>query len=245
MKIPTIYGVIRRRVLLNYRVDPDVMGKHLPSGSAFKLKLVDGYAIAGICLIRLEAIRPKGFPRLFGLSSENSAHRLAVEWQGDGGALREGVFVPRRDTNSLLNSIAGGRLFPGLYQYSRFEVQDESGKIAVKVRARDFNEMLVAFEAEEVDFFQESSVFESLEDSSRFFEKGCVGYSACPGSNKLEGVTLNAYRWVVSPLEVRSLCSAYFDDLAHFPKGSIEFDHALLMRDIPHEWQSESEMYLD
>ena len=90
MKIPVITGIIRRRILLNYRVQPEVLATILPGN--FRPKLVKGQAIAGICLIRLEQIRPKGLPAMIGISSENSAHRIAVEWEADG-ATHEGPDV--------------------------------------------------------------------------------------------------------------------------------------------------------
>ncbi len=242
MKIPAIEGIIRRRVLLNYRVDPSVVKKILPDLSPFKLKLVDGYAIAGICLIRLEQIRPKGVPKFMGISSENSAHRIAVEWEKADGASCEGVFVPRRDTDSLLNSLAGGRIFPGVHHHSDFSVTDHEGEISMRVRVKDDEKPLIDFEARETEIFPESSVFSSLEASSAFFEAGCIGYSSRPNSSKLDGLTLKALKWQVSPLSISNLQSAYFDDTAIFPPESIEFDHALLMRDIPHEWHSEPEI---
>lgn len=244
MKIPAIEGIIRRRVLLNYRIDPSVASKILADPSPFKLKLVDGDAIAGICLIRLEQIRPKGLPSFMGISSENSAHRIAVEWEKDDGGACEGVFVPRRDTDSLLNSLAGGRVFPGVHHHSDFSVEDGDGEISMQVKAKDFENPLVAFEASETEVFPESSVFKSLQASSEFFEAGCIGYSSRPHSSKLDGLTLNASRWQVSPLTVSTLASAYFDDRSIFPADSIEFDHALLMRDIPHEWHSEPQIDL-
>ena len=60
MQLPALQGLVRRRILVNFRVAPDVMERHLPS--PFRPKLVDGWALAGICLIRLEQIRPRGFP---------------------------------------------------------------------------------------------------------------------------------------------------------------------------------------
>ncbi|MGB0371419.1 MAG: DUF2071 domain-containing protein [Opitutales bacterium] len=78
-------GVIRRRVLLNYRVDPCVTDRHVPSG--FRPKLVNRHAIAGICLIRIEKLRPKGLPAMIGVSSENSAHRNAVTLKNDSGVV--------------------------------------------------------------------------------------------------------------------------------------------------------------
>ena len=44
--------------------------------------------------------------------------------------------------------------------------------------------------------------------------------------------------WRVSALDVSEVSSSYFEDTVRFPPGTIEFDHALLMRDIKHEWHS-------
>ncbi len=46
MKIPTLQGIIRRRILVNYRAEPEVIQKILPP--RFRPKLHDGQAIAGI-----------------------------------------------------------------------------------------------------------------------------------------------------------------------------------------------------
>ena len=107
MTVPKVHGVIGRRLLVNFRVEPEVIQRLLPS--PFRPKLHNGHAVAGICLIRLEGIRPKRFPRMLGLSSENAAHRVAVIWNDDKGS-HEGVYIPRRDTGSLMNHLAGGRL---------------------------------------------------------------------------------------------------------------------------------------
>lgn len=235
MNIPTIKGMIRRRILLNYRVNPEVVAQILPSN--FRPKIVKGYAIAGICLIRLEAVRPKGLPAFLGVSSENSAHRIAIEWEDAAGRIREGVFVPRRDSNSLLNSLAGGRIFPGVHHHSKFHIHDSDGQISVRVEVANADSSLIEIEAKESKEIPSSSVFDSLADSSRFFEAGCIGYSARPESQILDGLLLKVSNWRVSPLSVQCVKSSYFDN--NFPLESIEFDHALLMRDILHEWHSE------
>ncbi|MEX2577846.1 MAG: DUF2071 domain-containing protein [Verrucomicrobiales bacterium] len=240
MKIPAITGTIRRRILLNYRVAPDVVRTVLPA--RFRAKLVGDHAIAGICLIRLEGIRPKGFPSFTGISSENSAHRIAVEWEDDQGETQQGVFVPRRDTNSCMNALAGGRVFPGVHHHSKFTVEDRDGRISMRIVADDIEQPLVELEVSETDVFPETSLFPSLRDSSEFFETGCIGYSTRPDSCTLDGLLLKVSDWRVSPLTVHCARSAYYDDRTIFPAGSIELDHALLMRDIPHEWHSEPTM---
>src|SRR5215217_4728686 len=105
-------GVIARRLLVNYRVAPEVLARLLPA--PFRPQVVGGWGVAGICLIGLRAVRPRGLPAALGLASENAAHRIAVEWD-EGGAVRHGVYIPRRDTSSRLTTALGGRLFPGVH----------------------------------------------------------------------------------------------------------------------------------
>src|SRR5438034_11137943 len=106
MRIPVIKGTIKRRLLVNFRADPAAVQRIRPK--PFRPKLHRGFSLVGICLIRLEQIRPAALPGVLGLSSENAAHRITVEWTDAAGTQREGVFIPRRDTSSLLNRLAGG-----------------------------------------------------------------------------------------------------------------------------------------
>ncbi len=224
---------------MNYRVAPDVVKKILPAN--FRPKCVKGEAIAGICLIRLEQIRPKGLPALVGISGENSAHRIAVEWKDASGASQEGVFIPRRDTDSRMTSLGGGRIFPGVHRHSRFKVLDSQGRVSIRIDAEDHDSPLVDIEVEETEAFPEGSIFGSLEESSQFFENGCIGYSARPDLCVIDGLRLRVASWRVTPVAVKRVCSAFYDDTSLFPASSIRFDHALLMRDILHEWHSEPE----
>tara|TARA_R110000850_G_scaffold55417_4_gene131078 strand:+ start:1081 stop:1587 length:507 start_codon:yes stop_codon:yes gene_type:complete len=165
-----------------------------------------------------------------------------VEWDDDDGNACEGVFVPRRDTDSRLNSFAGGRIFPGVHHLSSFLVSDHDGLISLQVTTDDHDKALVDLEVRETSAFPETSIFASLSEASEFFEAGCIGYSSRPDSCKLDGLLLQVSDWQVSPLAVSRARSAYFDDDSIFPSESIELDHALLMRDISHEWHSEPEM---
>jgi hypothetical protein len=44
--------------------------------------------------------------------------------------------------------------------------------------------------------------------------------------------------------KVRKVQSSYFSDETKFPTGSIEFDHALLMKNVAHEWHSAEDLYV-
>lgn len=241
MQLPTIAGVIRRRLLLNYRVDPGVIARHLPA--PFVPKLHKGNAVAGICLIRLEAIRPRGFPRGLGFSSENAAHRIAVQWPGEGG-LQEGVFIPRRDSNSLINQLAGGRLFPGDHHAARFKVSESGGSVSLEMVAADGGAS-VRVSAGVSTQLPADSLFSSVEEASRFFEPGSLGYSLTRRKGTLHGVVLRTKTWRVEPLAVQEVHSSYFSDSTKFPVGSITFDHGLIMRNIEHEWQGTADLYVE
>jgi Uncharacterized conserved protein (COG2071) len=240
MKFPKVHGLIRRRLLVNFRIDPDVAQQQIPA--PFRPKLHAGYAVGGICLIRLENIRPKRFPGILGLSSENAAHRFAVVW-GDEGGEQEGVYIPRRDSGSLLNHLAGGRLFPGEHHRAHFKVVDTGDSVQLQMRSSD-NAVSISVAATAASQLASRSIFESLEAASAFFEPGSLGYSATAGGRKLDGIVLCTKHWLVQPLHVESVESSYFADNSRFPVGSIAFDCALIMRDIAHEWHSATEMYV-
>ena len=112
----------------------------------------------------------------------------------------------------------------------------------MRVQAKDASSPLVDIDVEECAQLPDDSVFSSLEECSAFFEAGCIGYSSRPGSCVMDGLKLQVDEWKVTPLKVHQARSSYYDDSELFPSGSIELDHALLMRDIKHEWHSEPEM---
>jgi hypothetical protein len=241
VRIPVIKGTIKRRVLVNFRADPTVVHRILPP--PFRPKLHGGYSLVGICLIRLERIRPAGLPEALGLSSENAAHRIAVEWKDAGGAQREGVFIPRRDTSSFLNRVAGGRVFPGEHHAARFTVVDKGGRIDFSMESRD-GAVAVRVVGNEADSLPMSSCFGSLGEASAFFEGGSLGYSATQDGDRLDGLLLRTLDWQIRALRVTDVHSSFFEDWQRFPAGSIEFDHALVMRDILHEWHKAEDLYV-
>jgi hypothetical protein len=241
LRLPTIRGLIRRRILVNYRVDPAVIQRLLPA--RFRPKLHDGWAIAGICLIRLEQIRPRLLPAACGINSENAAHRVAVLWDDDDGATQEGVFIPRRDTSSQLNHLLGGRVFPGEHHKADFTVAESGTGIDLSIQSRD-GQVAVRVAGNAAESLPSSSVFESAAASSEFFESGRLGYSATRDLCRFDGVVLDVKRWIVQPFEVSQLYSSYFANEGLFPRGSVEFDHALLMRNAEHEWHGAADFRL-
>lgn len=231
LQLPVLEGLIARRLLLNFRVRPEIIAPLLPA--PFRPKLIHGWAMAGLCLIRLEGIRPKSLPAGFGMASENAAHRIAVEWEEDD-QLREGVFILRRETDSRVNWLLGGRVFPGVHRMARFDTWETNRRLKIDI-TEGGGRRLVRVAARTGEPWPTDSVFGSLADASAFFQRGSCGWST-DGRGNCEGMAVHIADWRAEPLFVERVESRFFDDHRRFPPGSIEFDSALLMRDIRHEW---------
>ena len=238
MRLPVVCGVIERRVLVNYRVEPAALRAILPE--CFRPQVVNGYGIAGICLIRLGQIRPRGFPRWLGIGSENAAHRIAVQWD-EGGETHRGVYVMRRDTNSRLNALAGGRIFPGVHHRAAFRVRESERRLELNIKSND-GDLAVDLVASLTHGWPSTSVFASLADASAFFEAGSLGYSPSGKPGSFQGLELRCGSWHVQPLSIENVHSSLFDDECVFPVGSITLDCGLLMRGIEHEWHGREDL---
>lgn len=234
LNIPAVRGVMDRRILINYRVDPLVLGRLIPP--PFRVKRIHCRGLAGVCLIRLRHSRPRGLPASLGFTSENAAYRFAVEWE-ENGATRSGVYIPNRHTNFWLNALAGGRLFPGRHALSTFDARETNDlfKLELRTRASDEDLKVICRRSPE---WPANSIFATEAEASDFFRNGSVGYSPTPVPDVFEGVELRPDEWRTDPLDVEHLDSSYFGNRRLFPDGSIQYDSALLMRDIEHEWRS-------
>jgi hypothetical protein len=240
-QMPAVAGIIERRMLVNFRCRPDVLQKVLPV--PFRPKLINGWGMAGICLIRLSAMRPNFLPAVVGLTSENAAHRIAVEWD-DGGITREGVFIPRRDTNALLNRLVGGKLFPGVHQAATFRVSETSDHFELEMRSKD-GVTFVCVHGHVADMLPLNSIFKSLNEASEFFQSGSLGWSSRATENIFDGLELSCDKWRMKPMTVERAESSFFENLELFPAGSAMFDSAFLMRNIPHEWHARGQLYAE
>jgi hypothetical protein len=236
--LPTLEGVIRRRVLLNFRTDPSVVAPLLPG--PLEVLTYSGFAIVGVCLIGMEQLRPKGLPGVLGLSSENMAHRIAIRYPTSHG-MQDGVFIWRRETDQCLVTLLGGRLFPGVHQRADFTIDDIGDRLSMNVRT-EHGQADVCFEASQATGWEQGSVFPNFEDAVEFFRRGDCGFSCSLRAGRLDGLRLKTLRWEMSPLQVTGLYSAFFQDGKRFSSDLIQFDCALLMRGIPHEWHEISQI---
>lgn len=230
--MPALEGIIARRILLNWWIEPEVARRLVPE--PFEPAIVNGLAVGGICLIRLEQVRPVGMSAALGISSENMAHRIAVRYPSAGG-MRDGVYIWRRDTGSLINTLLGGRVFPGVHYDAEFQIAEEEDALGLRVLSND-GSTDVTLHARTGVPWKWSLLFPQLTDAASFFERGARGFSCRLDGGGVEGVELRQQHWEMSPLAVEDVRSAFFDNDKRFPRGAAGFDSAVIMRGIPHTW---------
>lgn len=231
--LPTLEGLMARRILINFRVDPALIQPFVPR--PMEVIVRKGYAVVGVCLIRLEQLRPKGLPKALGLSSENMAHRVAIRFK-ENGKNREGVFIWRRDTDQNLTALLGGRLFPGIHSKAGFEVEETPCSLSMKVKTQK-GEGDLQLEVEDQKGWKPTRLFKTFKEACGFFQKGDCGFSCALEQGRLEGMRLKTLKWEMEPLRVKEVHSAFYEKMGTHSPGSIHLDCALRMRGIPHQWR--------
>ncbi|MEO9254358.1 MAG: DUF2071 domain-containing protein [Tepidiformaceae bacterium] len=224
----TLRAQVRRRLLISYRVDPTVAQTLIPE--PFRPQLVDGSAVAGVCMIGLQSVRPGWLRPRLGFQTENVAHRIAVEWD-ENGVTRSGVYIVERHSSSLLPVLAGGRLFPGVQKRASFTLNETASRFRVAMSAPGTR---VAVDVE-LGGEWTSSLFASVQAASAFHENGAVGWSPRRDGNGVEPLKLTSKDWAVIPGQVISVQSSFFDEL---PEGSAVLDSVVVMRDLPFFWDT-------
>ncbi len=232
--------LIERRLLVNYRIDPERVAAFLPR--PFRPQLVSGHAVGGVCLIRMSSVRPSRLPHAAGLTSENLAHRFAVEWDDAHGS-HVGVYVPRRETSSRIAGAVGHRVFPGAYHVARFQVRESDASLRVDVRSVDGEVALSAETAPAAAF--RSELFQNLDAAIEFFRLGARGFSPSADHACVDSVSLHAARWAARPVGIARMRSSLFDDRAKFPDGACTLDSALLMTNIAARWTADPGVFIE
>jgi hypothetical protein len=61
-------------------------------------------------------------------------------------------------------------------------------------------------------------------------------------AGRYDGMELKCRNWQVQPLAVETIESSFFHDAARFPTGTAQFDCALVMRGIDHQWRRQKDI---
>jgi hypothetical protein len=109
------------------------------------------------------------------------------------GGPQSGVFIPRRDSNSVVTVLAGGRLFPGEHNRASFDVHETARNLHVAFASSD-GTAHVSVEIRVAQQLRGSALFADLREASDFFRDGSAAFSARRDGGRLDGLELRAGR---------------------------------------------------
>ncbi len=140
--------------------------------------------------------------------------------------------------------LAGGRVFAGVHHHAYFAVEETSDHFSIAIDSDDHRTHL-RVDAKAAEALPAGSVFGNVERASEFFRGGSLGYSPSFEPGHLDALELHSLDWKVESMAVERIESSFFDDRQRFPAGSIQFDCALLMRGMRHEWHEREPMCVE
>jgi hypothetical protein len=232
MRAPALRGRIDRRISVFYRLDPMAARELLPA--PLRPRLVRGWALGGVCILRLARMRPRMLPIPLGLASELAWHRIAVEWEEDGRPMH-GHYLLRSETDSRLAPFPGARLVPSPDDCTRIEVRSSDAALTARVESGDGTTDLDL--AASLGGWRSDALFKSANAARASIASGHVVWDG-DEQGELEGVELRSTGGTAQGLEVVRLASTWFDDRARFPLGTAALDCAIVVRDADHEWHA-------
>jgi hypothetical protein len=220
-------GIMARRLLVNWRVPPRAAQRALPPG--VRPHLVHGHAVVGLCLVRLEKLRPARLPPLFGLASENVAVRMGVEIDTRAGP-EKAVLIFHRDTNSWVNFLCAPRVGFGRQHRVRISVRQEKDRTQITMSSPAHSFDVAVQPAEELS---KASVFGALEEAANYFRGSEKGYSPAPAGLGWHAAKLQLFTWKLAPMRILHARSTFIERMFG---GTASVDSAFVMRNIPHAW---------
>ncbi|GAA3293694.1 hypothetical protein Dvina_19565 [Dactylosporangium vinaceum] len=173
-QLPSVRALVNERIIFNYRLPADYLKRLLPV-AWLTPQLVDGSAVASVCVLRLSRVTAGPFPSVLGVHSVSSARRYGVLDERSGGS--PAVFVSERTTNSALGSLFTAAGFSAQHDYLPAAIGDDGESILVTLGNDRFTGRAVPAS------LWSSSLFPELEDFSTFLAEGVRSY----GTSRREG----------------------------------------------------------
>ena len=196
MRAPALRGRIDRRISVFYRLDPMAARSLLPA--PLRPRLVRGWALGGVCILRLARMRPRMLPIPLGLASELAWHRIAVEWEEEGRPMH-GHYLLRSETDSRLAPFPGARLVPSPDDCTRIEVRSSDAALTARVESGDGTTDLDL--AASLGSWRSDALFKSANAARASIASGHVVWDG-DEQGELEGVELRSTGGTAQGLEV-------------------------------------------
>jgi uncharacterized protein YqjF (DUF2071 family) len=223
-------GMVRRRFLINYPVEPSLLAPFVPPGG--ELSLHQGKAWLSDCFVHITGMRPTGVPQALGVSFHYLIHRTRARLPFPDGKKREAVLVldPTIDSRLLATFGAAATGVP----FKRRPIEFVTDGSAWRLGVRDGKDLIFEAMIRGSSFGTDmptNSPFSSLSQADEFLLGVSYGGSWNPEAGTLHVLaeTHEPWRAQVGTCDTRR--NAFLEGLGiESPRA----DHVITMVDCPH-----------
>ena len=223
-------GVVRRRFLISYSVEPSLLAPFVPTGG--ELSLYNGMAWVSACFVDLADMRPSFVPKGLGSQFLYLIHRTRAKLPYPDGELRESVLVLEPNMNKPLLARLGRASTGVNFRVRDFAFEETVGGWSLRMS----DGMTVLFEAEIArntigDTLPKQSRFENAKAADDFLLGVAYGgeWNRNSGRLRLLAETHEPWKTYVGACETKRY--AFLEGLG---VAQPRADHVITMTDIPH-----------
>lgn len=175
-RLPPVRALVKERIIFTYRLPPEHLKKLLPVPWLMP-QLVDGSAIASVCVLRLSNIVPGQVPTFLGARSISTARRYGVLDQRNEGS--PAVFVTERTTSSVLGSFLTAVGFSARHQHLPTRIRRDGHSSLITLGKEKFRARVTPAQ------HWSSSLFPTIQTFSTFLAEGVRSYGTSRHAGRL------------------------------------------------------------
>ena len=195
-RLPSVRALMEERLIFNYRLPAEHLEGLLPV-PWLTPQLVDGSAVASVCVLRLSRIAAGSIPSFLGARSISTARRYGVLDGRHNGS--PAVFVTERTTNSTPGSFLTGIGFSARHEYVPASVHRDGWSTLVTLGAGRFHGRVAPAHQ------WSSSLFPALESFSTFLAEGVRSYGTSRHAGRLTVLDLSKEDSGYTPLTAQEI----------------------------------------
>ena len=225
-------GMVTRRFLVSYPVDPVLLTDRLPPGA--ELSLHDEAAWVSACFVNMKNMRPSVFPRSMGFELNYLIHRTRARLPFPDGKKREAVLVLEPNLDRRVLGWFGARLTGVEFNYRpiRLNETEKSWTLLMKDHEEIVYDAVIPKSSINPDA-PASARFSSINSADDFLLGVSFGGQWHAKTNRLRLLAETHDRWNTLMGECKTNSNRFLESLGN-EAGSLEADHVISMTDIPH-----------
>ena len=223
--------------LVNFAVRADVLRQHVPP--VFALETKDGYGFMSAVIARVEAMRPRGAPKLLGRDFDSVVYRVPVRYRSNNGRTVRGFYFPRSDASDWLLSLGGfwQRLFKTCW--SHVAMMQRHGETRFTVVPSDFSNARIAarfVRSRRHSRLPESSCFATIQQADEFLIARPIALHYDSRRREVAIVLVRRAHWNARVASVQQAEFDYVRALAGRDPQAVRFDSVLYVQRVPYVW---------